>query len=185
MPRARFKRLAVIATHSLVELRLDGPLQGALGALARAGHPIAGEHAPTRRFFAERAGLVRPFIHVAVADGAFAPLHGDLALALEALDAPAKLIQSMWEPPRPGRAPPRAAPGPPAPRGAGGPGPRAPGGGAPSLAQTQTEGQPGAGGGGGGGGGGGRRGEQARRMARDLPARRDQESYHQGFSSCW
>ncbi|MCK6516939.1 methyltransferase [Myxococcota bacterium] len=105
VPRARFKRLAVIATHSLVELRLEGPLQGALGALARAGHPIAGEHAPTRRFFAERAGLVRPFVHVAVADRAFAPLHGDLALALEALDAPAKLIQSMCEDlnPEPGR----------------------------------------------------------------------------------
>jgi len=84
------ERIASVATHTLV--RIEG---GALAGLKR-HHRIAGEDPRTRRFFAERAGLVRPFVHVERAGKVTAPLHGDLVLALEALGAPPR----VWEPRR-------------------------------------------------------------------------------------
>jgi 23S rRNA (uracil1939-C5)-methyltransferase len=77
------ERLASVATHTLV--RLTGSPERALDSLARRGHGVAGDDSRTRRFFAERAGLVRPFLHVERAGSVTAPLHGDLVLALEAL----------------------------------------------------------------------------------------------------
>ncbi len=80
------ERIASVATHTLV--RITGSPERTLQTLARSGHRIAGDDPRTRRFFAERAGLVRPFVHVERAGNVTAPLHGDLVLALEALGAP-------------------------------------------------------------------------------------------------
>ncbi len=85
--QSRYKRLATVATHSYIRIDLAGPLEGALAALQRAGHPVAGRDPRTERFFAEKAGLVRPFVHVEVASGGVAPLHGDLRHALATLTA--------------------------------------------------------------------------------------------------
>ena len=79
------KVLGMSAGHSLLKLGLSGPLEPALGMLRRAGHPIAGQDPKTRRFFAEKALLVRPFIHVSRAGAVHAPLHGDLKTALDLL----------------------------------------------------------------------------------------------------
>lgn len=85
LPGGSFERLAVVATHGLVRVTLRGEPGPALDALARRGHPLAWEDRRTRAFFEERIGLVRPFLHVERAGGAYAPLHGDLATALETL----------------------------------------------------------------------------------------------------
>ncbi len=77
--------LAEVATHSLCRLTLKGPLSRALSALAKRGHRVAGQDRKTARFFADKAGLVRPFLHVSRAGKTRAPLHGDLRLALDAL----------------------------------------------------------------------------------------------------
>ena len=87
LPGAEVKRHTTIAGHSLLTLQLDGPLEPALAALRRAGHPIVGEDPKTRRFFAEKGLLVRPFVHVSRAGLARAPLHGDLRTTLELLSA--------------------------------------------------------------------------------------------------
>ena len=92
VPGARWTRLGRVAGHGLLRLQLDGPLPRALGGLARRGHAVAGRHPPTQRFFAAKAGLVRPFVHVEVAGRASAPLHGDLRAALRALGASKKLL---------------------------------------------------------------------------------------------
>ena len=65
----------------------------ALGALAASGHPLAGAHGPTRRFFEEKAGLLRPFLHVSRAGRARAPLHGDLHTALHLLGAAPAMLK--------------------------------------------------------------------------------------------
>ncbi|MBA2321952.1 MAG: class I SAM-dependent RNA methyltransferase [Deltaproteobacteria bacterium] len=85
LPGARFERMATVATHSLVRIAVQGSAVRALSALASRGHPVAGRDFATRRFFSEKAGLNREFIHVSAAGPVRAPLHGDLALALEAL----------------------------------------------------------------------------------------------------
>lgn len=87
LPGARYKRLGVVATHSLLRIDLDGPLVPALAALARGGHPVAGRDPRTAWFFADKVGLVRPFVHVEQSDQALAPLHGDLVEALIGLGA--------------------------------------------------------------------------------------------------
>ena len=87
LPGARFRTIARVASHSLIRMDLGGPLVPALAALSRNGHPVAGRDPRTARFFAEKAGLVRPFVHVERAGGAAAPLHGDLVAALTALGA--------------------------------------------------------------------------------------------------
>ena len=90
---ARWRRLGLVAGHALLRIELiDGRLIPALASLARLGHPVAGRHAPTARFFAEKAGLVRPFVHVERANDLRAPLHGDLVAALDALGADPRLI---------------------------------------------------------------------------------------------
>jgi 23S rRNA (uracil1939-C5)-methyltransferase len=100
----RHRRRAVAAGHALLELR--GPpseLARIPRALARIGEPVLGDersgHAPSNRHLFERAGLDRPFLHVArvrfahPASGApvaiEAELAPDLAAVLERLGAPA------------------------------------------------------------------------------------------------
>ncbi len=85
LPGGRFTRVGRFATHALLRVEVTGSLVRALSALAAKGHPLAGRDGRTRRFFAERAGLVRPFVHIDEADGAVAPLHGDLVMALDVL----------------------------------------------------------------------------------------------------
>lgn len=83
---ARFERIGTVAGHALVRLEVRGSPARALATLRARGHPVAGQDPRTARFFAEKGGLVRPFLHVARdADGAQAPLHGDLAEAIERL----------------------------------------------------------------------------------------------------
>ena len=83
----RFRRLGVVATHSLLRIDLDGPMVPVLAGLARRGHPTAGRDPRTQRFFAEKAGLLRPFVHVERAGSDRAPLHGDLVQVLHELGA--------------------------------------------------------------------------------------------------
>ncbi len=76
---AEYERIGMVATHSLVRLRLTGNLPRALNRLRMFGHPIAGEDPRTAGFFADRAGLLRPFIHVNADEHVQdVPLHGDL-----------------------------------------------------------------------------------------------------------
>lgn len=89
---SRFKRIGMVAGHSLVRVELAGPLAAALALFSRNGSPVAGADPATARFFSERAGLVRPFVHVERVDGATAPLHGDLVNALRALGADDKTV---------------------------------------------------------------------------------------------
>ncbi len=92
LPRGRFKLIGTVASHSLIRVEVQGPLVPALAALARSGHPVAGRDPRTRAFFADKAGLVRPFVHVEVAGQARAPLHGDLVQALIQLGASERLV---------------------------------------------------------------------------------------------
>jgi 23S rRNA (uracil1939-C5)-methyltransferase len=69
--------LRTVAGHSLVEVDRLSALKG---------WKIAGSDPATAAFFAEKAGLVRPFLHVLEAGGVKAPLHGDLVWALDILD---------------------------------------------------------------------------------------------------
>lgn len=96
----RYRRVRVVAGHSLLEL---SPEQGRKHQLRRhmasIGHPILGDvrygQAPSNRHFEHRYGLDRPFLHCSVlrlplASGSVeirAPLSGDLAAVLDALDA--------------------------------------------------------------------------------------------------
>lgn len=95
VPSARFKPLAEVATHTLVELQVRAPMDKVLRDLAKRGLRAAGADGKTRAFFAEKAGLQRPFVHVAKAGRAQVPLHGDLALALLALGAPRGLVRRL------------------------------------------------------------------------------------------
>jgi 23S rRNA (uracil1939-C5)-methyltransferase len=83
---ARFERVGTVAGHSLLRLELGTTLERALAGLRARGLPLAGADPRSRGFFAEKAGLVRPFVHVERdADGNEAPLHGDLAEAIARL----------------------------------------------------------------------------------------------------
>ncbi len=94
LPGGRFRRIGIVATHALIRIDVEGGrLMPCLSALARAGHPVAGRHAPTDRFFGEKAGLLRPFLHIERAGTATAPLHGDLRHALRALGAHPRIIE--------------------------------------------------------------------------------------------
>ena len=90
---ASWKRVGLVAGHGLLSIRLSGPPRPAMAALAASGHPLAGAHGPTRRFFEEKAGLLRPFLHVSRAGRAHAPLHGDLHTALHLLGAAPALLK--------------------------------------------------------------------------------------------
>ncbi len=92
VPGGKWRRVGMVATHAVLRLDLDGPMIPALAGLARAGHPVAGRDPRTRRFFSEKAGLVRPFVHVEEAGKVRVPLHGDLVQALETLGAGAKVL---------------------------------------------------------------------------------------------
>ena len=83
----RYRRLGRAAGHSLISMRPAGHPKQLLSELARAGHPVAGRHEATDRFFADKAGLLRPFVHVSKAGSARAPLHGDLVNTLVQLGA--------------------------------------------------------------------------------------------------
>jgi tRNA/tmRNA/rRNA uracil-C5-methylase (TrmA/RlmC/RlmD family) len=86
--RLRGARVAVerqVAGHSLVELTLKAPLRQVLQQLTRAGHPVAGEDAKTRRFFQQKGYLQRPYVHVLRAGNVTAPRHGDLQICLDRL----------------------------------------------------------------------------------------------------
>lgn len=98
---ASWRSMGTVAGHSVLRIRLDGPPKPALAALAGRGHPLAGEHGPTQRFFAEKAGLLRPFLHVARAGKVEAPLHGDLQAALVALGATKGLVERAGGRPEP------------------------------------------------------------------------------------
>lgn len=86
-PGARWERVGVVASHGLIRLRLEAPVEVPLRLFAQRGHPIAGFDPRTARFFAEKAGLQRPFVHITHSDRARAPLHGDLVQALISLGA--------------------------------------------------------------------------------------------------
>jgi hypothetical protein len=79
----------------VIRLRLTAPPTVPLRALAQRGHPTVGFDPKTAWFFADKAGLLRPFVHVTRADGAHAPLHGDLVQALVSLGADAALLQRL------------------------------------------------------------------------------------------
>ena len=96
----RYRRLAILGTHSLVEVV---PGQGRTHQIRRhlsaIGHPVLGDerygHAATNRFFEEKHGLDRTFLHCARVEffhpktGARlvveAPLAGDLRAVMERL----------------------------------------------------------------------------------------------------
>jgi hypothetical protein len=82
---AGWTRIGRAAGHSLIRLNVRGRVADPLRALAAAGHPVAGDDGRTAGFFAEAAGLLRPFVHVGRAGRAVAPWHGDLTLAFRAL----------------------------------------------------------------------------------------------------
>ncbi|MBI4701065.1 MAG: RsmD family RNA methyltransferase [Deltaproteobacteria bacterium] len=96
-----YRRLAVVAGHSFLRLRLEhGRTHQIRRHLAAIGHPVLGDgrygHAPSNRHFAEKHGLDRPFLHCARLsiphpDGGrtlevASPLPGDLRLVLERLE---------------------------------------------------------------------------------------------------
>jgi 23S rRNA (uracil1939-C5)-methyltransferase len=89
----RFRRIGEVATHSLVRIELQGPMIPALAELSRRGHPVAGRDPRTARFFREKVGLVRPFLHIERSTQARAPLHGDLVVALRRLGASPALVE--------------------------------------------------------------------------------------------
>jgi 23S rRNA (uracil1939-C5)-methyltransferase len=101
---ARYRRVGVVAGHALLELRAPPAVLGTLPrALARIGEAVLGDervgHKASNRHLFERAGLDRPFLHVASLRFAHpagsaplvleAPLAPDLAAVLERLGAPA------------------------------------------------------------------------------------------------
>lgn len=91
----RFERLGLVAGHSLIRMQLTGRLGDALRSLAARRHAVVGWDRATAPFFAHKAGLVRPFVHVERAGRARAPLHGDLVLALRALRADVSTLRAV------------------------------------------------------------------------------------------
>lgn len=85
LPGGSYTRLRSLANHSLLRITLQGEVAPALATLAQQGHPLAGHDPKTNRFFAEKAWLNRPFLHVEQAGSATAPLHGDLETAIACL----------------------------------------------------------------------------------------------------
>jgi len=87
----RYRRLAVVAGHALLEVTAPGggapPLRRALAGI---GEPVLGDerhgHAPSNRHLFERAGLDRSFLHCAGVR--FAPPGGGAPVAIEAPLAP-------------------------------------------------------------------------------------------------
>jgi 23S rRNA (uracil1939-C5)-methyltransferase len=92
IPGARWELLGEVATHGLLRIETRGKGRDVVRSLASRGHPPAGQHGPTAGFFAAKANLQRPFVHVRRAGGAAVPLHGDLVTALRSLGASRRLI---------------------------------------------------------------------------------------------
>ena len=98
--RTRYKRVAVIGGHSLLEVRSEPADEVVIAQhLGGLGHPVLGApdgHVPSNRHFAERHALDRPFLAVAriaitTPEGARweieVPGPGDLATVLARLEA--------------------------------------------------------------------------------------------------
>lgn len=85
LPGVRWRRLMTVAGHGLLHLHLDTDLRRALQSFAKRGYRTAGYDDRTARFFREKAGLQRPFVHVLRSNRGRAGLHGDLSAALKAL----------------------------------------------------------------------------------------------------
>ncbi|HXN33040.1 MAG TPA: pseudouridine synthase [Polyangiaceae bacterium] len=96
--RTRYRRLAVAAGHSILRIVPEGGRTQAIRRhLAAIGHPLLGDdrygHAMTNRFFEEKNGLDRPFLHGSrleldhpdsgVRHVVESPLPGDLLAVLE------------------------------------------------------------------------------------------------------
>jgi 23S rRNA (uracil1939-C5)-methyltransferase len=100
-PRTRYRRVSTASGHSILRIVVEAfdahrapPIRQHLALI---GHPILGDerhgHAPTNRYFAEKCGLDRPFLHCARIELAHpnsgtplvveAPLPGDLAAVLD------------------------------------------------------------------------------------------------------
>jgi 23S rRNA (uracil1939-C5)-methyltransferase len=67
--RTRYRRLAVVAGHSVLRIVAEvGDATGLRRHLASLGHPLLGDerfgHAPSNRYFQERYGLDRLFLHL-------------------------------------------------------------------------------------------------------------------------
>ena len=104
--RTRYRRLAIASGHSVLRVVPDQPRTHQIRRhLAAIGHPVLGDdrygHATTNRYFEERSGLDRDFVHFVrlVLDhpdtGARqifeAPLPGDLRAVLERTSGPGTL----------------------------------------------------------------------------------------------
>ena len=66
--RTRYRRLAIVAGHSLLRVTPDEERTHQVRRhLASIGHPVLGDerygHAPTNRYFEEKTGLDRTFLH--------------------------------------------------------------------------------------------------------------------------
>lgn len=93
----RFRRVATVNTHSLLEVDLlTGRTHQIRKHLAAIGHPVLGDarygDPATNRFMAARHGLIRPFLHawtLTAPDGTVytSPLWPDLELVRQSLDA--------------------------------------------------------------------------------------------------
>jgi 23S rRNA (uracil1939-C5)-methyltransferase len=104
--RTRYRRLAVASGHSVLRVIPEqGRTHQIRRHLAAIGHPVLGDdrygHPPTNRFFEEKNGLDRPFLHCVRIEmehpgtGARltveAPLPGDLRAVLERTSGPGTL----------------------------------------------------------------------------------------------
>ena len=104
--RTRYRRLAVAAGHSVLRVIPEqGRTHQIRRHLAAVGHPVLGDdrygHSPTNRFFEEKNGLDRAFLHgvrlefthprTSVRHVLEAPLPGDLRAVLERTSGPGTL----------------------------------------------------------------------------------------------
>jgi 23S rRNA (uracil1939-C5)-methyltransferase len=104
--RTRYRRLAVAAGHSVLRVIPEqGRTHQIRRHLAAIGHPVVGDerygHAPTNRFFEEKNGLDRAFLHCVRLEIDHpdtktrliieAPLPGDLRAVLERTSGPGTL----------------------------------------------------------------------------------------------
>jgi hypothetical protein len=95
VPGGRFERIGMVATHGLIRIVAEGEVRPVLSALGKRGHPTIGQDPKTNRFFVEKAGLVRPFVHISRSGRIQAPLHGDLAHALVTLRASPDILRKV------------------------------------------------------------------------------------------